>query len=198
VFGIFAMTDVALDTLAPPELAVVCVDVRDPGNAGTVLRSCDASAVDAVFLCAGTVDPFNPKTVRSSAGSIFHVQVVVAAETIAVVDWLHRRGVRVLGTSADGVDYARLDLTGPSAFVLGNESSGLSPSLSSSFDAMVAIPMAGRAESLNVGVAAAVLCFEAQRQRRAIGVRAAGSSGPADRAAYHSEMLLPERPGDAP
>ena len=80
VRDIFPMIDVALEQVVSPTLAVVCVDVRDPGNAGTLLRTCDAAGVDLVVCCGGTVDPFNPKTVRSSAGSIFHAPVAVTAE----------------------------------------------------------------------------------------------------------------------
>jgi len=166
VFGVFAMTDVALGDLGRPTLAVVCVDVRDPGNAGTVLRSCDAAGVDAVLCCAGTVDPFNPKTVRSSAGSVFHVPLAVHPEVPPVLEWLRAGGLTVYGADAKGADYASLDLTGPCAFVLGNESAGLADELLGTLDGTVAIPMGGRAESLNVGVACAVLCFEARRQRR--------------------------------
>jgi len=166
VFGIFAMTDVELTELSPPTLAVVCVDVRDPGNAGTVFRTCDAAGVDVVICAAGTVDPFNPKTVRSSAGSIFHVAVVVSPEVDPAIEWLRNAGLTVYGTSPTGTDYATADLSRPSAFVLGNESTGLPEALSDALDATLTIPMAGRAESLNVGVACAVLCFEAQRQRR--------------------------------
>lgn len=165
VFGIFSMTDVELAQVPRPSLAVACVDVRDPGNLGTVLRTCDAAGVDVVLCCGGTVDPFNPKTVRSSAGSIFHVRLVVTADVTPAMEWLRSTGLTVYGTGAQGADYTSLDLTAPCAFVLGNESAGLPPELRASLERTVAIPMAGRAESLNVGVACAVLCFEARRQR---------------------------------
>ena len=166
VFGIFSMTDVELAQVPRPTLAVACVDVRDPGNAGTVIRTCDAAGVDVLVCCGGTVDPFNPKTVRSSAGSIFHVPVAVAADATSAVEWFRTQGLQVYGTAPGGTDYASLDLVRPSAFVLGNEAAGLGPDLLASLDDTVAIPMGGRAESLNVGVACAVLCFEARRQRR--------------------------------
>jgi TrmH family RNA methyltransferase len=166
VFAIFPMTDVSLAQLRAPTLAVCCVDVRDPGNAGTVLRTCDAAGVDAVIFCGGTVDPFNAKTVRSSAGSIFHVALAVSDEVDGAVGWLRSAGVTVYGTDTDGVDYSSLDLRAPCAFVLGNEAAGLPDAVLGTLDATVAIPMRGRAESLNVGVSCAVLCFEAQRQRR--------------------------------
>jgi RNA methyltransferase, TrmH family len=166
VFGVFAMTDVALEDLAPPSLAVACVDVRDPGNAGTVLRTCDAAGVDAVLFCASSVDPFNPKTVRSSAGSVFHVPLAVVPEVDRALAWLKASGVAVYGTAATGRDYASVDLTAPSAFVLGNEKAGLHPEILGALDDTLSIPMTGRAESLNVGIACGVLCFEAVRQRR--------------------------------
>ncbi len=103
--------------------------MRDPGNAGTVLRTCDAAGVDVVVCCAGTVDPFNPKTVRSSAGSIFHVPLVVVADVSSAIEWFRSAGLTVYGTDADGTDYASVDLGRPSAFVLGNEAAGLSAEL---------------------------------------------------------------------
>jgi TrmH family RNA methyltransferase len=165
VFGIFSMADVSFDRVPTPSLAVACVDVRDPGNAGTVLRTCDAAGVDVVVFSGGTVDPYNPKTVRSSAGSIFHVRLVVTADVASAIGWLRASGLVVYGTDADGIDYTTADLGAPSAFVLGNEAAGLPRQLLDGLDATLAIPMAGRAESLNVGVACAVLCFEARRQR---------------------------------
>jgi TrmH family RNA methyltransferase len=166
VFGIFSMTDVEFAQVPTPTLAVACVDVRDPGNAGTVLRTCDAAGVDVIVCGAGTVDPFNPKTVRSSAGSIFHVPLVVVADVSSAIEWFRSAGLTVYGTDTHGTDYASVDLGRPSAFVLGNEAAGLSAELLERLDGTLAIPMLGRAESLNVGVTCAVLCFEAQRQRR--------------------------------
>jgi len=167
VLTVVAMADRPRAELAGASLVVVCAEVRDPGNLGTVLRSADASGVDAVVCAAGTVDPYNPKTVRSSAGSIFHVPLVVDDDTAGVLDDLGRAGVTRLGTDVrSGADYAAVDWRVPTAVVLGNESAGLPPGLESRLDGLVHIPMAGRAESLNVGVAAAVLCFEALRQRR--------------------------------
>ena len=146
-------------------LVVVMADVRDPGNAGTVLRTADAAGAGAVVCCGGTVDPYNPKTVRSSAGSLFHVPLAVGGSADDVLDTLGRAGFRRLGTVVrDGDDYAAVDWTVPTALVLGNEAAGLPAGLP--LDGAVGIPMAGRAESLNVGMACAVLCFEALRQRR--------------------------------
>jgi TrmH family RNA methyltransferase len=148
-------------------LIVVLVDVRDPGNAGTVLRAADASGSALVVYAGDSVDPYNPKTVRSSAGSLFHVPLAVRPDVRALATELAESGFRTLATVVrDGEDYAELDWSVPTAVFLGNESSGLDPALSGALSGALGIPMAGRAESLNVGVACAVLCFEAFRQRR--------------------------------
>jgi TrmH family RNA methyltransferase len=169
VLTVLAMLDRPRTELAGATLVVVCADVRDPGNLGTVLRSADAAGVDAVVCAGGTVDPYNPKTVRSSAGSVFHVPLVVDDDTAGLLDQLGRDGLARLGTDVRaGTDYVTVDWRAPTALVLGNESAGLDPGLAARLDGSVHIPMAGRAESLNVGVAAAVLCFEALRQRRSV------------------------------
>jgi TrmH family RNA methyltransferase len=148
------------------DLVVVCVDVRDPGNAGTVLRSAEAAGAGGVICCDGSVDVFNPKTVRASAGAVFHVPVVAGGDPDTVLDELGRAGLRRLGTVArGGVAYTDVDMSGPVAIVLGNEAHGLSPGVESHLDGAITIPMVGRAESLNVGMAAAIICFEAVRQR---------------------------------
>jgi RNA methyltransferase, TrmH family len=148
-------------------LIVVLVDVRDPGNAGTVLRAADASGSALVVYAGDSVDPYNPKTVRSSAGSLFHVPLAVRPDPGLLAGELTAAGFRTLATVVrDGEDYAGLDWSVPSALFLGNESSGLDPALSDGLSGALAIPMAGQAESLNVGVASAVVCFEAFRQRR--------------------------------
>ena len=153
---------------ASPRLVVVCVDVRDPGNAGTVARSAWAAGADAVVCCEGTVDLWAPKAVRSSAGAVFHVPIVSAGPAAGVLSEIGEWGLRRLGTvSEGGVDYAAEDLTSRVAFVLGNEALGLPiGGLHTQLDGLVSIPMTRGAESLNVGMAAAVVCFEVARQRR--------------------------------
>ncbi len=162
---VFTMADVRA---AHPRLVVVCVDVRDPGNAGTVVRSAWAAGVDALVCCEGTVDVWNPKAVRSSAGAVLHVPVVAAGPPAEVLSELGGWGLARLGTAVEGgADYATCDLTRPTALVLGNEAAGLElAELRPYLDGVVSIPMAAGAESLNVGMVAAVLCFEAARQRR--------------------------------
>ncbi|HVF31524.1 MAG TPA: RNA methyltransferase [Acidimicrobiales bacterium] len=167
LMAVVSFVDRPLAALAEADLLVVAVDVRDPGNAGTVLRSAEAAGAGGLLFCDGSVDVYNPKTVRASAGSLFHVPVVAGGDAVQVLREMASWGVRRLATSsAGGRDYAQLDLTGPVAFVLGNEATGLPPEVEGLVDERVTIPMAGRSESLNVGMAAAVLCFETARQRR--------------------------------
>lgn len=168
VLAIARAVDVDLSELAGADLVVVCVDIRDPGNLGTVLRSAEAAGVGGIICCDGSVDVYNPKCVRASAGSLFHTRIVARGEPVKVLATLGERGLRRLGTRPhDGEPYHRVDLTRPTALVLGNEANGLPASTAAALDGWVTIPMAGRSESLNVGMAAAVLCFEAARQRGA-------------------------------
>lgn len=167
VMAVVGMVDVDLDALREVTFLVVCVDVRDPGNAGTVLRSAEAAGAGGVVCCTGSVDLYNPKTVRASAGSLFHVPVVAGGDPMHVLDTIAAWGLRRLGTHASGgTAYDVADLTKPVALVLGNEATGLPAEVASSLDEVVSIPMVGRSESLNVGMAASVLCFETARQRR--------------------------------
>jgi TrmH family RNA methyltransferase len=157
----------AVPEATPGALIVVMVDVRDPGNAGTVLRTADASGVRSVIFSGESVDPYNPKTVRASAGSLFHVPFSVDDDVRALARSLSAAGYRTLATLVhEGDDYAEVDWSVPTALFLGNESAGLDDDVRGALTGSVVIPMDGRAESLNVGVACAVVCFEALRQRR--------------------------------
>ncbi len=160
-------TEADVWSAAPGSLVVVLVDVRDPGNAGTALRAADASGSAAVIYAGDSVDPYNPKTVRASAGSLFRVPLAVRPDPLTVASELAAGGYRTLATVVrEGQDYAGLDWSVPTAIFLGNESAGLDPALRAELSGSLAIPMAGQADSLNVGVACAVVCFEAFRQRR--------------------------------
>jgi RNA methyltransferase, TrmH family len=148
---------------------VMTIDVADPGNLGTIVRSAEASGADGVVVTgANSVDPHHPKVVRSSAGAIFGIDVAEHEDAGGALAELARPGRRTLGAHAtDGDAYDRADLASPCALVLGNEARGLPDALGRRLDGVVCIPMSGGAESLNVAMAAAVLCFEAARQRRA-------------------------------
>ena len=147
---------------------VVTVDVADPGNLGTIVRSAEAAGAGGVVVTGQGVDVRNPKVVRSSAGAVFGVPVVEMADAAAAVATLREYGVTCMGAVATGgAAPDALDLGGDVAFVVGNEARGLNAPLLSALDGTVTIPMAGSAESLNVAMATTVLCFEAARQRAA-------------------------------
>jgi len=166
VLSVVRMPSATLDDVAGADFVVVCAGVRDPGNSGAIIRAADASGAGAVVCCEGTADPFNPKAVRASAGSVLHVPVVRGAIALEVLAALGRRGIRRLAAATrDGSNPENVDLVAPVALVFGNEASGLPGSLRTEIDEQVTIPMSGQAESLNVSLAAAVLCFEVRRQR---------------------------------
>lgn len=146
-------------------LAVLC-DGRDPGNAGTVVRSADAAGADGVIFAGTSVDPYNAKTVRASAGSLFHVPVVRASSPAETVAALRARGLTILATAADGeVDLFHAELDGPVAFLFGNEAHGLAPKEAALADVTLRIPIWGKAESLNQATAAALCLYEAARAK---------------------------------
>lgn len=199
VVAVVGFAPAPLEDIRDVSMVMVCMDVRDPGNAGTMIRTADAAGVDAVVCCDGTVDPTNPKTVRSSAGSLFQVPVVVGGEPFEVIEALRGWGFTTVGTVArGGTDYAEFDWTQKVAVVFGNEASGLEEAAMERLDTRVSVPMAGRAESLNVSVSAAVLSFEALRQRRAdtrpVGTAARSVSGPTISAMDPSPVPA-DRPG---
>jgi TrmH family RNA methyltransferase len=153
--------DVAARAVAGGGYVVVAAGLGDPGNLGTILRSAEAAGAAAVVLTEGTVDAFNPKVVRASAGALFHVPVVA---DVALAQ-LRALAVPLVGAvAAGGIPYDEAPLDDACALVLGSEAHGLPAEVT--LDALVTIPHRGRAESLNVAMAATVLCFEAARRRR--------------------------------
>jgi TrmH family RNA methyltransferase len=145
---------------ATASFVIVADRLGDPGNAGTIIRSAEAAGADAVVFTPGSVDVFNPKVVRASAGSLFRIPVIEADFST-----LHDAGLRLLATSSHhGEVYTDLDLTGPVGIVVGNEAHGVPDD--APVDGWVTIPNAGGIESLNVAMAATVLAFEVARQRR--------------------------------
>jgi TrmH family RNA methyltransferase len=166
VCAVIASVDVSLDSLPTDGVVVVAVDVRDPGNAGTLVRSAAAAGARGVVLCNGCVELNNPKTIRATAGALFGIPVVTSVDVVDALLALGAAGRRRLAAVArEGQDYASVDLTSPVAFVMGNEAHGLPVDLDG-IDGRITIPLPGAVESLNVGVATAVLCFEAARQSR--------------------------------
>ncbi|MEU6735319.1 TrmH family RNA methyltransferase [Streptomyces physcomitrii] len=159
---------------ARPRLVAVLAHVRDPGNAGTVLRCADAAGAEAVVLTDASVDLYNPKCVRASVGSLFHLPVAVGVPVERAVAGLREAGVRILaadGAGAEDLD-AELDrgaMGGPTAWVFGNEAWGLPEETRALADAVVRVPIHGRAESLNLATAAAVCLYASARAQRAPG-----------------------------
>ncbi|MDD4179161.1 MAG: RNA methyltransferase [Candidatus Margulisbacteria bacterium] len=142
-------------------LIVYCLGVQDPGNLGTIIRSADAFGASGVIISKGTVDLYNPKVVRSTMGSIFHLPIITRENDVETIEHLKKENVKVVA-SVLGTDM-RLDevaLAGPVAFLVGNEGAGLSEEVVGLADAKVNIPMLGKAESLNVGIAASIMLYE--------------------------------------
>ena len=156
-----------------PQLLVVMVDAADPGNAGTVIRTSEALGADAVILAGESVDPLNPKCVRATAGSLFHLPVLRGGDTLTAAATLRGAGVALLATTLDG-DTHDLDssavqamLAGPVAWLFGNEAHGLPESVTAVADARVRIPIRGAAESLNLAAAAAICLYATARVQQA-------------------------------
>jgi RNA methyltransferase, TrmH family len=173
VVAVCRILDRPLDEVlaAAPRLVAVLAHARDPGNAGTVLRTADAAGAGAVLLTGDSVDPYNPKCVRASAGSLFHLPVAIGRGVGQDLPALRAAGLRVL--AADG--HADLDLdratdqgllAGPTAWVFGNEAWGLPPGTRELADVVVKVPIHGRAESLNLATAAAVCLYASARAQR--------------------------------
>ncbi|HYH50404.1 MAG TPA: RNA methyltransferase [Acidimicrobiia bacterium] len=161
-----ALADVTAPAGEEPKLLVVGVEVRDPGNGGTLIRSAESAGAHGVIFCRGSVDVTNPKTVRASAGALFHVPVVEGCDPQEVLGVLGDLGHHRIAAMAHGGERPdRVDLNRPLALVFGNEASGLPADVLDQVDCQVTIPMPGRSESLNLGMAASILLYEVRRQR---------------------------------
>lgn len=151
--------------LASGRMLLVLDRVGDPGNIGTMLRTADAAGVGGIILLKGTADIYAPKTVRASMGSLFHVPILSGVAEQEFIDNAKKAGYQLLVTALDGADNLyQADLKGRLAFVMGNEAGGVSVSLLKQADKRVFIPMCGKAESLNVAMAAGIVMFEAMRR----------------------------------
>ncbi|CAD5140043.1 RNA methyltransferase, TrmH family [Microbacterium sp. Nx66] len=156
---------------AAPRLVAICEEVRDPGNLGTIIRAADAAGADAVVLTGRTVDPYNPKVVRATTGSLFHLPVSVGGELDEVVRRAHDAGLQILAADVKGDDLlaARADgvLGEPTAWLFGNEARGLEDEALTQADRVLRLPIFGRAESLNLATAASVCLYESAFAQRA-------------------------------
>jgi TrmH family RNA methyltransferase len=171
--GLVAVCAMPATTLADvlaeePRLVAVAAEISEPGNAGTLIRIADAMGADAVVLAGHSVDPYNGKCLRASAGSIFAVPVVSEIEAGAAVSALSDAGLRVLAATVDGESSLDdVELAAPTAWMFGPESHGLPAELAAMAAERVRIPMAGGAESLNVAAAAAICLYQSARAHRA-------------------------------
>ena len=172
VLAVAAMPRTGLADLRPgpedPEAPVVILDrIQDPGNLGTIIRTADAAGALAVLLLEGCVDAYSPKVVRATMGSLFHLPLVQHLAAEEVLSWCARQGFRTVATCLEGAsDLYRAELAGKQAFILGNEANGVAPALQQAAAERVFIPMPGKAESMNVAMAAGIILFEALRRRR--------------------------------
>jgi TrmH family RNA methyltransferase len=183
VLAVCRYVDIPLARLAAsgPRLVAILANVRDPGNAGTVLRTADAAGADGVIFSDASVDPYNTKCVRATAGSLFHLPLVVDAPVAEAVSAMRDAGLRIL--AADGRAGRTLDEAGPgsllgrpTAWLFGNEAWGLPADVLALADDVVAVPIYGRAESLNLAAAAAVCLYASAHASRASQARQAPSA----------------------
>lgn len=166
-----AGADARADSDATPRLVAVGQALAEPGNVGTLIRVADALGADEVWLTEGSVDPENPKAVRASAGSLFHVPVVRGVVESDLAERAHRKGLQLVVATGGGelsVEEADEALAAPTAWVFGNEAHGVSATLTEDADLRVRIPIRGRAESLNI-VTAASICLHTSARLRAMG-----------------------------
>ncbi|MBL7139146.1 MAG: RNA methyltransferase [Bacteroidales bacterium] len=169
-----------LSDLLMPEQPVVLVleSVEKPGNLGAILRTADAAGISAIILCDPQTDLFHPNTIRASLGTLFTTQVVSASSTDTIA-WLKEKGIRMFAAALTGNTwYHEVDFTVPVAIIMGSEAFGLSETWLSAVDARIKIPMQGKVDSLNVSSSAAILVFEAMRQRGFICTSRVPASGP--------------------
>jgi TrmH family RNA methyltransferase len=181
IVGVAELPQHDLGAWGRPRLIAVCVETRDPGNAGTIIRTADAAGADAVVFADEAVDPFGGKCVRSSAGSVFHLPVIRGVRTSDVLAAARAAGCQCLATSGSAqVDLDELAAAGrlaaPTAWLFGNESRGLPAGLLTTADAVVRVPVYGQAESLNLSVAVAICLYSSARATRT-GQSGAGSAG---------------------
>ena len=168
VLAVSPLVHVALDRLleSGPSTVLVANRVRDPGNLGNMVRIADAAGVEGMVICSGSTDLYNPKTVRSTAGSIFHLPLAVGEGIAETVHHLKRAGYTVFASDAHaGTGMWEVEWPDRLALVMGNEAWGIPEEEEALSDGVVRVPVLGKAESLNVSAAAALLLYEVQRRR---------------------------------
>lgn len=167
ILAIVKMLEYSIDDLFndAPLIAIV-ENLQDPGNLGTIIRTGEGAGISGVLMSANTVDIYNPKTIRSTMGSIFRVPFVYESDFLEAIDYIRNKNVTVYAAHLDGKNsYTVEKYSKPSAFLIGNEGNGLSDAAAKKADVLIKIPMCGKVESLNAAIATTVLLYEAKRQR---------------------------------
>jgi RNA methyltransferase, TrmH family len=165
--------DVHLDKVlaARPGFLLILTNVRDPGNAGTAIRGADAAGAAAVLLSDSSVDIYNPKVVRSTVGSLFHLPIVTGIPIATALDRVRAAGLTLLAADGSGeTPLGDIDLTGSHAWVMGNEAWGLEPNVRDACDASVRVPIYGKAESLNLAMAATLCLYQSAGVQNGSGI----------------------------
>lgn len=168
ILAVIGMSEHKLNTLkSDKNFLVVLEKVQDPGNAGTIIRTADAAGATGIILSGGCVDLYNPKVLRATMGSIFHIPVYYQIEMVECISILNQKGIQILACDIRGdKNIYNIKFTGNTALIIGNEANGISQRTANAADDLVRIPMPGRAESLNASVAAALLIYEVVRYKK--------------------------------
>ena len=171
IIAVVNMQDSSLEDLVDDNkrFFIVLDRIQDPGNMGTIIRTCDAFNVDGVIISEGSVDLYNPKTIRSTMGSIFHIPIILSENILETIDYLRTNNIIIMSTALENSkDVYSVDLNKDIAIIIGNEANGVREELLNVSDANIKIPMGGKAESLNAAIASSIVIYEANRQRQKI------------------------------
>lgn len=145
---------------------IICDEVREPGNLGTIIRTAQASNVDGLILSKGCADPYNPKVVRATAGAIFRLPIIENIDLKEIIPVLKEKKIKIVGTDLNSkINYCECDFTDSFSIIIGNEANGIDEQIKKMCDELVIIPIKGEIESLNVSVASGILMYEVVRQR---------------------------------
>ncbi|HHV13547.1 MAG TPA: RNA methyltransferase [Clostridiales bacterium] len=169
IMGLVKKREHSLESImkAPGACLLLLEDIRDPGNLGTMLRTAEGAGVTGIICNSSTVDLYNPKVIRSTMGSIYRMPFYQSEDFLGTVNEIKKQGITIFAAHLSGEFYdTEGSFVKPCAFLIGNEANGLSEEVSREADRLIKIPMAGKVESLNAAVAAAILMYEAARQRR--------------------------------
>lgn len=171
IIAVVKIKEYSIDSLINEDnnLIIILDRIQDPGNLGTIIRTCDAFDVDGVIISEGSADLYNPKTIRATMGSIFHIKTAFSKNIIEVVNYLKTKNISIMATALnDSIEISKVNLRNNIAIIIGNEANGVNEKLLNIVDKKIKIPMNGNAESLNAAIAASLVIYEANRQRQKI------------------------------